>query len=592
MRRLTLWVLIFSGLGFITFGLGILFIGSPVVYAQENIDLEDAEYVGASECGDCHRTLSRAHSSTAHGLTLQSVGRNRDLILGNFSQSEDVPRVQFPGDNEARPLEASDIAYVVGSGRNIQRYLYAVSRNEYMVLPVQWNVNTQSWESYQLADEWPSDAYAFGPNCAGCHTTGLDTRRFRWEDDAVQCESCHGPGSVHLRTIRSVGRNPDEEGLRQIRASIVLSADPQICGQCHSQGHEPKDNLPYPAEYRPGQNDLLDAFTLVAPDDSAHWYASGHARQKYMQFNESLLSAHTTALSSMLESEFADNSCLQCHSGDYRLTERLMTRTEEGSSARDPVTLETARFGVTCVNCHEPHSESIQPVDTYALCVDCHARPPDAESPHHPAREMFEGTAFVSEVEGIPGSHFSAEDGPRCTTCHMPEIPVENVGTRASHRWSPILPGSTDELQDSCTTCHTDFVDVAGMQRLVADIQASTQTRLDAAKAALANNSPSWVNTSLAFVEGDGSLGIHNYAYTDALLKAVEGELGLAPTPISQPDLAALLNVPTPPAATTQAQPFTGEVAGGLTTPSIILLAIAGLVIAVAAYAFFFRRPQ
>lgn len=592
MRRLTLWMLTFCGLGLIACGIGVLFIDSPSARAQENIDLEDAEYVGASECGDCHRALSRAHGETAHGLTLQSIGRNRDLILGDFSQGEDARMIQFPDDDEPRPLEASDIAYTVGSGRNIQRYLYAISRNEYVVLPTQWNVNTQSWEAYQLGNEWPSDAYAFGPNCAGCHTTGLDTRRFRWEDDAVQCEACHGPGSVHLDVVDDVGRNPDEEEMRQIRASIVLSADPKICGQCHSQGYEPEDNLPYPAEYRPGQNDLLDedVFVLAVPDDDAHWYASGHARQKYMQFNESLLSTHTTALASMLESELADNSCLQCHSGDYHLTERLIAQAGEEGLAREPVTLETAQFGVTCVNCHDPHSQNNQPVDTYTLCADCHAKPPDGDSPHHPVREMFEGLTLVSEVEGIPSSHFSAEDGPRCTTCHMPEVPVENAGIRASHRWLPILPGSTDELQDSCTTCHTDFVDVAGMQRLIGDIQASTQTRLEAAKSALTDDSPAWMSVSLAFVEGDGSLGIHNYAYTDALLKRVESELDLAPTPIAQPDLEALINVTQQPIITSQTS--TNEVGDGLTAPSIILLAIAGLVVAVAAYAFFFRRPQ
>ncbi len=591
MRRLTLWALILGGLGFIAFGVGTLFFTSTAVYAQD-VDLQDAEYVGAGECGDCHRPLSRAHDDTAHGLTLQDVSRDEDLILGDFSQGEDVRMIQFPDDDDPRPFEADDVAYAVGSGRNVQRYLYEVERNELVLLPAQWNVNTQSWEAYQLADEWPDDAYAFGPNCAGCHTTGLDTGRFRWEDDAVQCEACHGPGSVHLEIVDDVGRNPDEAEMSQIRASITLSADPQICGQCHSQGSEPEDNLPYPAEYRPGQNNLLDEdiFTLVAPDDSAHWYASGHARQKYMQFNESLLSTHTTALASMLESDSADNSCLQCHSGDYRLTEKLIALTEEDGIPRQPVTVETAQFGVTCVNCHDPHGEADQEIDTYALCTDCHTKPPDSDSPHHPAREMFEGVTLVSEVEGIPGSHFSAEDGPRCTTCHMPEIPVENNGTRASHRWLPILPGSTDELQDSCTTCHTDFVDVAGMQRLIEDIQTSTQARLEAAKAAMTSSSPTWVSASLAVVEGDGSMGIHNYPYADALLKAAESELGLAPTPSAASDLEALVNLPTPSAVTPQST--TGEVGAGLTMPSIILLAIAGLVVAVAAYAFFLRRPQ
>ncbi|HEX3050816.1 MAG TPA: hypothetical protein VHP83_09200 [Aggregatilineaceae bacterium] len=41
------------------------------------------------------------------------------------------------------------------------------------------------------------------------------------------------------------------------------------------------------------------------------------------------------------------------------------------------------------------------------------------------------------------------------------------------------------------------------------------------------DDSPDWVVTVLDFVDGDGSLGVHNYTYTDRLLDAVEAELGL-----------------------------------------------------------------
>jgi predicted CXXCH cytochrome family protein len=319
-----------------------------------------------------------------------------------------------------------------------------------------------------------------------------------------------------------------------------------------------------------------------------------------MQFNESLLSAHSTALASIQESEFADDSCLQCHSGDYRWTQALMALFDSGELEGDPpapVTLETAQFGITCVNCHDPHPEDEMTMpfagDVYGLCTDCHANPAEGDIIHHPAREMYEGITLVSEVEGIPSAHFTEEDGPRCATCHMPDVPVENAGVRNSHRWTPILPGSTEVLQDSCTTCHTDYVDVSGMQQLVEDIQTSTQTRLEAAQAALTDASPDWVDAALQFVEGDGSLGIHNYPYTEALLKAAEEELDLAPTPVAEAVVDALRNAtPVPTESADDSEPFTAEFGTGLTAPSIILLGIAGLIIAVAAYAFFFRRPQ
>jgi hypothetical protein len=571
MRRLTLWALTLCGVGSLAYGISLLFISTPLK-AQE-VDLEDADYEGARECSSCHRALSRDHGESRHALTMQDVSRDDDLILGDFELGADVRMVTFPGDDsEPRPFEAGDIAYALGSGRNVQRYLYEVDRNEFMLLPAQWNVNTQAWEPYALAESWPDDAYAFAPNCAGCHTTGIDTRRFRWEDDGVQCEACHGPGSLHVEAA------DDDEDVSIIRASIVRSPDPQICGQCHSRGTEPEDGLPYPAEYRPGQADLLDedVFVLVAPDDSAHWYADGHARQKYMQFNESLLSAHATALETMRESEFAADSCLQCHSGDYRWMQSLIAQHESGDREGDPpapLTVETAQFGVTCINCHAPHGdgELDMPLldEPYALCSDCHSNPPDFDSIHHPVREMFEGVTLVTGVEGTPSAHFAAEDGPRCLTCHMPDVPVEDAGLRASHLLKPIIPGEVEDgAPDACSNCHEDLT-TSDLGSLVRDTQDRISERLSVAFARLSSmevpeegtaerEQYDAVMAALTFVQGDASLGVHNFDYTSALLKMAEQSLSELSVP------GAVLQPTEGPAPTaTPSEPITTVVVSG-----------------------------
>jgi hypothetical protein len=368
-----------------------------------------------------------------------------------------------------------------------------------------------------------------------------------------------------------------------IRASIVISPDPQICGQCHSQGTEPENNLPYPAEYRPGQADLLDEdiFALVAPDDSAHWYASGHASQKYMQYNESLLSAHSTALTSMRESEFADESCLQCHSGDFRWTQAFIEFFDSEGLEGDPpepITLETAQFGVTCVNCHDPHirDDQVTPFsdDPYGLCTDCHSNPTESDTIHHPVREMFEGTTLVSEVDGIPGAHFSAEEGPRCITCHMPEVPVANAGTRASHNLNPIIPGEVENAPpDACSNCHEDLT-AADLRSLVRDTQERTSERLSVAFARLSSVEEPEAGTpereqydairaALTFVQGDASLGVHNYDYTDSLLRMAEQRLSQLSVP------GAVLQPTEAPAPTaTPSEPTTTVVTSGGETVS------------------------
>jgi len=69
---------------------------------------------------------------------------------------------------------------------------------------------------------------------------------------------------------------------------------------------------------------------------------------------------------------------------------------------------------------------------------------------------------------------------------------------------------------------------------LIAAIQTSTQARLETARAAVTDSTPAWVTQALDFVEGDGSLGVHNYTYADALLDAVYEELGLFTTEAGQ----------------------------------------------------------
>lgn len=541
MRRVILSILVVGLFG--------LFVS--VIYAQDDEEEPPAaaEYIGSRRCFGCHRDVGPAHFESRHALTLSE---DTELILADFEQGEDVRSVQLPGEEEARPFTADDVVYVVGTGRYVQRYVAQIEvdgAESYMLLPAEWNAVDQVWQPYTPAEEWPSEAYDFVLNCAGCHVTGLNaTEEGPWLEAGVQCESCHGPGSEHFATVQDVGGSPEDEELAQIRTTIVLSPDAQICGQCHSQGTTP-DGLPYPVDYLPGGN-LLDesVFALFPPEDSAHWWATGHASQKYMQFNEEFYFGHSASLERLRESEGAEDTCLVCHSEDYRWTVGLLEAHESGEregTPPDPVTVESAQFGVTCVSCHTIHmtegedeeSEgAAAPVHdflveqaTYDLCVSCHQDNDITEFMHHPVQEMYEGQDVIEEVTGVPSAHFVAEDGPECATCHMSRVPTDMI-SRTSHSFHPVMPGATldlEQLQDSCSVCHSDQVDAAGLQALIDDIQADTQARLDAARGALTDDSPDWVRIGLDFVEGDGSLGVHNYVYTDDVLDAIEAELGL-----------------------------------------------------------------
>jgi hypothetical protein len=151
---------------------------------------------------------------------------------------------------------------------------------------------------------------------------------------------------------------------------------------------------------------------------------------------------------------------------------------------------------------------------------------------------MFEGVTVVAEVEGVAGTHFTEAEGPECITCHMPSVPMDGINL-ASHKLNPIHPGEAlniEGLEDTCSSCHGDAVEAQGLQGFIDDTQASTRTRFENAQNTLVGDEAEWVGQSLAFIEGDGSWGVHNYAYADQLLDAIEVELGLAEAVVFDPE--------------------------------------------------------
>ncbi len=66
--------------------------------------------------------------------------------------------------------------------------------------------------------------------CLNCHVTGYrDTQQVGAEMVGVQCEACHGPGSLFIK-IHAKG---DKEGAR--KASMIARPDPESCKTCHNE---------------------------------------------------------------------------------------------------------------------------------------------------------------------------------------------------------------------------------------------------------------------------------------------------------------------------------------------------------------------
>ena len=92
--------------------------------------------------------------------------------------------------------------------------------------------------------------------------------------------------------------------------------------------------------------------------------------------------------------------------------------------------------GVTCGNCHEPHSGQLV-LEGNKLCGQC----------HNPS--SYETSEHLMHIPGSPGS--------ACVDCHMPEVTYMGVDDRRDHRFGIPRPDFAPlGVPNACNGCHND----------------------------------------------------------------------------------------------------------------------------------------
>ena len=389
-------------------------------------------YVGSASCAPCHASMYRDWSETLHSRMEQPA--TPASVKGAFTaQGAVVPieaaakRLAMIREGDAFYVEAPDVDgtakkwkvdRTVGN-RYKQRYLTKFADGSWHPLPVQWNQRDGTFVEWQhrasakpgSGEFWADDAWSWQLKCAGCHTTGLDlgydatkkTWDSKWNELAIGCESCHGPGESH---VASHGRKEDIACPSRMSHSLQLDA----CGKCHSRGSAgPAQGAPaglptriaYPFNMVPGTA-LEKSFTEVTIEKNPkEFWADGAAKNHHAQWND------------------YTNSGMCSKGGD-----------------KSP----------TCTTCHDPHrADALRaPMEDNRLCIRCHT-----------SLATGEGLAKHTGHGGDP----IANAGARCVECHMPRI-VEHAGSEKlrSHTYrgpDPVRAKSTG-TPDACLLCHKD----------------------------------------------------------------------------------------------------------------------------------------
>ena len=345
-------------------------------------------------------------------------------IESRFFRAGDEYRVETVGaSGEPRVF---DVRYTFG-WRPLQQYLLDVGDSRLQAFDVAWDDRAraqggQRWFHLQPDEAiapghpffWTGHAMNWGGQCASCHSTNVTKSvdasghlSTAFEATNVTCEACHGNAAVHVRharagTTSSVphagfadGPQPPIAWHLAPGARIATpdkagdSREIDQCGGCHAL----RMPLTADAQGKP----FHDAYRIQLPGD-VHYFRDGQIREEVF------------VLGSFLQS-------------------RMHAQ------------------GVTCGNCHDPHSGNLV-ADGNGVCAQCHRAASYDVPSHH------------RHAAGTPGS--------ACIDCHMPARTYMGVDPRRDHAFPIPRPSLSAELgvPNACTGCHEDRSDTWAQKKL------------------------------------------------------------------------------------------------------------------------------
>ena len=395
-------------------------------------DGRPSSYVGAAVCKGCHEAEDRAWAGSNHDRAMQAA--NPGTVLGDFADAKFrqhgvESRFYRRGDRFFVRTEGPDgkradyeISYTFGV-YPLQQYLIAFPGGRYQALSIAWDSRPkeqggQRWFHLQpgrrVAHDdplhWTGNYQNWALQCAECHSTNLrkgydaasNSYRTTYGEINVACEACHGQGSRHVawadRTrppypaqgdigLPRLGSRWHEawkfpaDGARvAVRDSPADPAGMNVCAPCHAR------RATLSEERRPGA--VLEDSHRLAMLTAPNYHADGQQREEV-----------------------------------YVWASFLQSRMQQS--------------GVTCMDCHEPHSLRTRAAGN-ALCNRCHnAAEYDAPGHHR---------------------HVSGSKGAQCINCHMPTQNYMVIHARQDHSLRVPRPDLSLSLgtPNACNQCHVD----------------------------------------------------------------------------------------------------------------------------------------
>ncbi|MCB1496933.1 MAG: tetratricopeptide repeat protein [Bauldia sp.] len=416
-------------------GYELLTAGSPVAVAES---ADPVAFVGSDTCASCHETEAvlwhgSQHRHAMDHATVETVLGDFDDatfekggVVSRFYRKDGKFFVETDGpDGEIAPFE---IKYTFGIDP-LQQYLIEFPDGRIQALSIAWDTRPkeeggQRWFHLYPDEDIPHDDILHWTKlnqnwnfmCAECHSTNVrknydaesDTFHTTWSEISVGCETCHGAGASHVKWAESqeswwpfgkeddpqkglvvdfnertgVGWAPDAETGQPIRSKPPnrLRKEVETCGFCHARRSTIAE------DWVPGRS--LSQTEVVSPLVEGLFSADGQMLDEVYNY------------ASFKQSKMFD-------------------------------------AGVTCSDCHDPHSAELK-LEGDGICLQCHQA------------AKYEAASHSHHEQVLP------EIG--CPACHMPERTYMVVDPRHDHSFRVPRPDLSVSLDtpNACNDCHAD----------------------------------------------------------------------------------------------------------------------------------------
>ncbi len=338
----------------------------------------NATYVGMQTCKGCHSDIYNTFIETGMGKSWDlATPKKSSARFGNhevvydtlndfyyhpFWKNDSLFVKEYRLQNHDTIYKRIEhIKYIVGSGQHTNSHLIEVNHLLYQA-PVTFYTQQKIWSMAPGFENGHSSRFqrTVGNECITCHnfypqTDGSADNFFEKVPNGIQCERCHGAGSVHVQEKQAgklvdISKDIDYSIVNPKKLSRALQVS--LCQRCHLQGVTVLNEQKTFFDFKPGMNlsDVMHTFIPRFTDSVEHFIMASHAdrmklSQCFMKSEMTCITCHNPHVSVKFTPEKTFNdACEKCHQSKSDCKLNLAERKKSNNN---------------CFACHMPLSNSI-----------------------------------------------------------------------------------------------------------------------------------------------------------------------------------------------------------------------------------------